>query len=211
MRDQDQLDQRTKRNLVNVHRALQLVVERSPIAPGYQMCVTEGLRDMHRQEELLKAGKSRTMNSRHLTGHAFDFAMFDPSKSAPDDFVKKVDPAYQEQWKLFKETADKVDTEIEWGGNWPGFVDGTHVQLSWESYPIQKNPKTVGNSKTIAAAITGIPVSVLPEIATKVGSLTESLSFLDSKWTVVVQLVLTVGILVFIINERRRKIQLEGV
>ncbi|MBT8115846.1 MAG: M15 family metallopeptidase, partial [Arenicella sp.] len=130
MRDQDTLDQRTKRNLVGVHRALQIVVERTPVVPGYQMCVTEGLRDMQRQAELLKTGASTTMNSRHLTGHAFDFAMFDNKKAPPDDFVKKIDPAYREQWKLFREIAAALDIEIVWGGNWSSIADGTHVQLS---------------------------------------------------------------------------------
>ena len=32
--------------------------------------ITEGLRTWQRQEALLREGKSKTMRSRHLTGHA---------------------------------------------------------------------------------------------------------------------------------------------
>lgn len=36
--------------------------------------ITEGLRSMERQELLAKEGKSKTINSKHLTGKAIDFA-----------------------------------------------------------------------------------------------------------------------------------------
>ena len=213
MRDAEALRQRTAANLVGVHRDLQTVFLNTPVVPGYQMCATEGLRTVERQAELLAKGASKTMNSRHFgpVGHAIDFAMFDPSLPPDKDFVEEVDPAYRAQWKLFKQTADRLGVDLEWGGDWPGIKDGTHIQLSWKAYPLLAKPKTVSNSKTIAAAITGIPVTVLPEIATKVGSLTDSLDFLESKWIVVIQIVLTLGILAFIIHERRTKIMREGV
>jgi peptidoglycan L-alanyl-D-glutamate endopeptidase CwlK len=37
--------------------------------------ITEGLRTKERQKELFSAGKSQTMNSRHLTGKAVDIAV----------------------------------------------------------------------------------------------------------------------------------------
>ena len=202
------LSQRSKIALAGVHRdLLTLVTNADSIADeskGITVDIIEGVRDQATQVKYLEEGKSKTLNSRHLTGHAIDFAV-----KVNGELQTKIDPYYRQQADLFKETARRLGYDITWGGDW-GW-DGMHIELSWEAYPIQKKPKTVSNSKTIAAAITGIPVTVLPEIATKVGSLTESLDFLESKWIVVIQIVLTLGILAFIINERRTKIMREGV
>lgn len=37
-------------------------------------CVIEGTRTIERQRELKRQGRSQILNSRHLTGHAFDLA-----------------------------------------------------------------------------------------------------------------------------------------
>ena len=203
------LSQRSKIALAGVHRDLLTLATNAPSiadeSKGITVDIIEGLRDQATQSKYLEEGKSKTTNSRHLTGHAFDFAV-----KVNGELQEKIHPYYKQQADLFKETARRLGYQITWGGDW-GW-DGMHIELSWgEAYPIKKNPKTVSNSKTIAAAITGIPVTVLPEIATKVGSLTDSLDFLESKWIVVIQIVLTLGILAFIINERRTKIMREGV
>ena len=202
------LSQRSQIALAGVHRdLLTLVTNADSIADetqGITVDIIEGIRDQATQVKYLHEGKSKTLNSRHLTGHAFDFCV-----KVHGVLQEKISPYYKQQADLFKATAKKLGYDITWGGDW-GW-DGMHIELSWESYPIQQKPKTVSNSKTIAAAITGIPVTVLPEIATKVGSLTESLDFLESKWVVVIQIVITVGLLLFIINERRTKITREGV
>ena len=202
------LSQRSKIALKGVHRdLLTLVTNADSIADeekGITVDIIEGLRDQETQSRYLKSGASKTTNSRHLTGHAFDFAV-----KVNGELQDKIDPYYRQQADLFKKTAKRLGYPITWGGDW-GW-DGMHIELSWEAYPIKKNPKTISNSKTIAAAISGIPVTVLPEIATKVGSLTDSLSFLDSKWIVLVQSVLLVGIFIFVVNERRKTIQREGV
>src|SRR5687767_13110050 len=41
---------------------------------GVSFIVTEGLRNVTRQAELVRAGASRTMNSKHMTGDAVDLA-----------------------------------------------------------------------------------------------------------------------------------------
>lgn len=46
------------------------VLKISPI----DITITEGLRSSLRQEELVKEGKSKTLNSKHLKGKALDFA-----------------------------------------------------------------------------------------------------------------------------------------
>ena len=71
------LSARSWERLEGVHADLVKVVELAALGPvGF--VVTEGLRTRERQATLVMAGKSRTMNSRHLTGHAVDLAVVLP-------------------------------------------------------------------------------------------------------------------------------------
>lgn len=67
---------RSRGKMTGVHadliRVMQRAIEISPIDFG----ITEGLRTVERQKELVAAGASKTMNSRHITGHAMDVAAF---------------------------------------------------------------------------------------------------------------------------------------
>jgi peptidoglycan LD-endopeptidase CwlK len=64
------LTARDRTRLAGVHPDLVRVVERARAETAF--FVAEGLRTRERQRELVAAGASRTMNSRHLTGHAVD-------------------------------------------------------------------------------------------------------------------------------------------
>ena len=68
------LSQRSRTRLAGVHPDLVAVVEAAIRRTEVDFMVTEGLRDPVRQAALVKAGASRTLNSRHLTGHAVDVA-----------------------------------------------------------------------------------------------------------------------------------------
>ena len=207
------LSQRSLNSLKGVHPDLVRVIAETQVIPGCRLEIVEGLRDMATQEKYLKTGASKTLNSRHLTGHAADFAMYRDIDGDGDlDFLKKVDPEYRAQAKLFKETAKRLGVDLEWGGDWSSIVDGMHLQLSWASYPLQEKPKTVSNSKTIAASISGMGITVLPEIVAKASEMTGSVaSFVKEEWLVWIQIALTVGLFAFIVNERRNKIDKEGV
>lgn len=50
---------------------LGLMIKFSP----YDFVVSEGLRTLERQKQLYKEGKSKTLNSKHLVGKAFDIAI----------------------------------------------------------------------------------------------------------------------------------------
>ena len=63
---------RDRERLRGVHPDLVRVVERARIALPF--IVVEGLRSRERQMQLVAAGRSKTMASRHLTGHAVDLA-----------------------------------------------------------------------------------------------------------------------------------------
>jgi peptidoglycan L-alanyl-D-glutamate endopeptidase CwlK len=60
--------------LKGVHPDLVRVVKRAIFLSEVDFIVTEGLRSVDKQARLVKAGASKTMNSRHLTGHAIDVA-----------------------------------------------------------------------------------------------------------------------------------------
>lgn len=63
---------RDRARLQGVHPDLVRVVELA--RKSVPFIVTEGIRTRARQVDLVARGASRTMNSRHLTGHAVDLA-----------------------------------------------------------------------------------------------------------------------------------------
>ena len=123
------LSERSLRKLEGVHPDLVKVVKRAIEITEIDFAVTEGLRTKQRQEELVKAGASKTMKSRHLTGHAVDLAAVVGSEIRWDW------PLYQKIANAVKKAAYELDVPIEWGGDWKSFKDGPHFQLTWEEYP----------------------------------------------------------------------------
>lgn len=91
--------------------------------------ISEVLRTKARQVELVKAGASQTMNSRHLTGHAADFYVTVGGKARWDW------PLYVIAGKHIKATAVRLGIAIVWGGDWKTLRDGPHIQLSHKAYP----------------------------------------------------------------------------
>ena len=98
-------------------------------ADGLGFVVTEGMRTPARQAELVKAGASQTMSSRHLTGHAVDIAATVGGK------VRWDWPLYYKLANVFFEAARIENVPIEWGGDWPKLRDGPHYQLPHAMYP----------------------------------------------------------------------------
>jgi len=126
---------RDRVRLEGVHRDLVRVVERARLAVPF--IVTEGLRSRERQAQLLAIGASRTMNSRHLTGHAVDLAYWlDDGDSAVEQGEIRWDwPLYQQIGAALKTAAQELGVAIIWGGDWPSFRDGPHVELDRRIYP----------------------------------------------------------------------------
>jgi len=114
--------------LAGVHPDLVRVVKRAIALTPVDFRVTEGLRSIERQRELVKAGASKTMNSRHLTGHAVDVVALLEGK------VRWDWPLYDRIAKAFKAAAKAEGVPLEWGGDWK-FRDGPHFQLPWKQYP----------------------------------------------------------------------------
>lgn len=115
--------------LQGVHPDLVKVVHRAIELTEIDFTVTEGLRDVERQKKLLAAGASKTMRSRHLTGHAVDLA------ALVDGRIRWDWPLYDKLAKAMKSAAAELGIPIEWGGDWKSFRDGPHFQLPWKQYP----------------------------------------------------------------------------
>lgn len=123
------LSRRSEENLRGVHPDLVKVVHRALEITDVDFMVIEGKRNEARQRQLVASGKSQTMNSRHLTGHAVDCAPLVNNQIPWNDgsYFKKVADAMMQ-------AAKELGVDIEWGGNWKTFKDGPHFQLTHKAY-----------------------------------------------------------------------------
>ncbi|MFC5388423.1 M15 family metallopeptidase [Brevundimonas bullata] len=123
------LSQRSRARLAGVHPDLVAVVEAAIRRTEVDFMVTEGLRDLARQAALVKAGASRTLNSRHLTGHAVDVAALIEGQ------VRWDWPLYGRIAGAFKAAARDLNIPLTWGGDWTRLRDGPHFELDRRAYP----------------------------------------------------------------------------
>ena len=122
----------------------------------FAFVVTEGLRTLERQKQLVAIGASKTLNSRHLTGHAVDLVPVVNGKL---------------RWEIIpccaiaeavRTAAREIDVRIRWGGCWDAafdlstsstedmvsgyvdrrkaqgkraFIDGPHFEIPAKVYP----------------------------------------------------------------------------
>lgn len=119
---------RSNGNLAGVHPDLVRVMREAITNSPYDFAITEGVRSQLRQQELFASGASRTLNSRHLTGHAVDIAIYDEGIISWD-------------FRLFQQVADHVktvsklnDVPLVWGGDWRSLRDGPHFELNRLNY-----------------------------------------------------------------------------
>lgn len=147
------LDPRSLDKLQGVHPALANVIKAASERTKFR--VTEGLRDRARQALLVKQRKSKTMNSRHITGHAIDFIAIGGDGVATydmDDMARVV--------AVIKECAQEQGVKIECGYDW-GW-DAPHVELDRREFPANAVgvPTKIAEaaSKPPAVAATGVAV-----------------------------------------------------
>jgi peptidoglycan L-alanyl-D-glutamate endopeptidase CwlK len=109
-------------------RLARAVAERAP-----PFLITEGRRTKERQAQLVKAKKSKTMNSRHITGHAIDFvAVLDGGRISYDDaHMRPIAGAFRD---VAAEMGIKITRGIDWG--W----DSPHIELDRAAYPAGAQP-----------------------------------------------------------------------
>lgn len=132
-----------EKNLAGVHPKLVAVIRRAAATSPIRFKVLEGLRSVARQRELVRKGASKTMNSRHLTGHAVDIAPVNDAGAVSWDW-----PLYHKLAPIVKDAAKWEKVAIEWGGDWKSFKDGPHWQLPFSAFP-----KTFGISAEVDQAV----------------------------------------------------------
>jgi peptidoglycan L-alanyl-D-glutamate endopeptidase CwlK len=115
--------------LAGVHPDLVRVVLRAA-ADGARFIVTEGLRSYERQTMLVAAGKSRTLNSRHLHGLAVDLAV-----QTIDGGVSWNRDDYKQLAVIIAGVAHELAIPVVWGGSWVSFWDGCHWELDRNYFP----------------------------------------------------------------------------
>lgn len=139
------LGKRSLDRLTGVHPDLVAVVNRAIARSGVDFTVVEGLRTVERQRKLVKAGASRTMDSRHITGHAVDLGAW------VGGTVRWDWPLYLKIAEAVRTASQELNTPIRWGGTWSllssidgpitaaalhkTFPDGPHFELPRAKYP----------------------------------------------------------------------------
>lgn len=123
------LSQRSKNNLRGVHPDLVGVVNRAIKLTRVDFAITCGVRTIEEQRRLKAIGATKTLRSRHLTGHAVDVVALD------NGIVRWDWPLYARIAEAFKQASRELGVPVEWGGDWTTFKDGPHFQLPWASYP----------------------------------------------------------------------------
>lgn len=136
------MTERDEQRLQGVHPDLVRVVRAAVGNSDVDFIVTEGLRTLARQKELLAKGASRTLKSRHLTGHAVDLAVVIGGE------VRWDWPLYMKLANSMRLAAITENVPIVWGGTWKllntskppftlhkSFPDGPHFELLSSTYP----------------------------------------------------------------------------
>ncbi|MFW5388455.1 M15 family metallopeptidase [Yersinia sp. 2542 StPb PI] len=120
----------SEHNLRGIHPDLVLIVRRALTLSTIDFRVIEGIRTPERQRQLVRNGSSKTLNSRHLTGHAVDLAPMVNNQIPWEDWS-----AFHQVAKAMKQAAQEMELPLQWGGDWKTFKDGPHFELPREVYP----------------------------------------------------------------------------
>ena len=120
------LGTRSMQSLSGVHPDLVDVVKLAITITEVDFTVIEGIRNINRQRQLYKAGKSTTMNSRHITGHAIDMV---PWPVDWEDLER-----FNVMAEAMKTAAEVQEIPIVWGGDWKSFYDAPHFELNRKKY-----------------------------------------------------------------------------
>ena len=143
------LDPRSEEHLLGVRPELVKVIREAANRTKFR--VTEGLRTPERQKMLVAARKSKTLNSRHITGHAIDFIAIGEDNIATyddDDMARVVN--------VIKGCAIEQGVKIECGYDW-GW-DSPHVELDRKAYPanaVSTTTRVIAAAKEPPAVATG--------------------------------------------------------
>lgn len=111
-------------NLKGVHPDLIRVVKLAIANSSIDFRIIEGLRSKNRQRQMFINGRSQTLNSKHVTGHAIDIAPLVNNKIPWEN-----NSYFFEVAEAMKKSAASLKTPLIWGGDWPKFKDYSHFEL----------------------------------------------------------------------------------
>lgn len=139
------LSRRSLERLQGVHPDLVKVVLLAIQLTEVDFGITEGVRTIEKQREYYAKGASKTMNSRHLTGHAVDLAAYIGADVRWDWGL------YLKIAEAMKSASEQLKIPVRWGGTWDllynasmpiiasalskSFPDGPHFELPRDLYP----------------------------------------------------------------------------
>jgi peptidoglycan L-alanyl-D-glutamate endopeptidase CwlK len=106
------LSQRSLSRLDGLQPQLIDVVKRAIELTTVDFGVTEGLRSAETQRKYVEAGKSQTMNSKHLTGDAVDLVAF------IDGAVSWELNLYDNIAEAMRQAAEEYNVALRWGAAW---------------------------------------------------------------------------------------------
>ena len=134
------LGSRSLSNLKGVHPDLVKVVKRAIKISSVDFTVIEGRRTLTRQKALKASGASRTLRSRHITGHAVDIV---PWVNGTVDWNNHT--YFVQVGHAMLVAAKILNIDLLWGagrmygGSWSNsFNDMPHFQLNYRTYPVNK-------------------------------------------------------------------------
>ena len=119
------LGKRSLDNLKNVNTDLVRVVKRAIEITEIDFTVIEGLRTEERQRELVRKGASKTMDSRHLTGHAVDIVPLVDGKISWNFNY------YYPLAKAMAQAATELGVNVRWGGAWTNIRNKKGTPQQW--------------------------------------------------------------------------------
>jgi peptidoglycan LD-endopeptidase CwlK len=106
------LSQRSLDKLEGVNPKLVAVVQKAILLTKIDFGVTYGLRTVEEQEKLVAAGRSQTMKSKHITGHAVDLMAYVDGKGCWELNV------YDDLADAMAQAARDEGVAIRWGAAW---------------------------------------------------------------------------------------------
>lgn len=107
-----QLSKTSHDRLFGVDQNLVKVVKRAIELTTVDFGVIEGLRTIETQQAYVKAGKSKTLDSKHLKGHAVDLMAYVGSKASWELNL------YDEIADAMRQAAIEHQVAIRWGAAW---------------------------------------------------------------------------------------------
>ena len=194
---------RSLKSMQGIHPDLRLVLDKALQDSPLDFVVIEGLRTVERQKQLVASGASKTMNSRHITGHAVDLLPIGLDGKPAFDW-----PLYNQLGPAVKKAAADLGIELDWGGDWKSFKDGPHFELDRAAYPVGEweTKAKPPEERTSAAQSTTVQASAV-QIVSGAGAGIAAVGSLDGTAQIVALIFAGVVMLaaLWIMRERLRK------